>query len=192
MKPRFKIGIDLSIRSTGITIISDDDVKFIIVSDKYTKKVENRSSEYIILNKWDRCETSIKDTIEKERVKSYNIYNISNKIISSIDECICGRWDLIDGVRIEGISFGSSNTTSIIELSGLNFIIRYKMIEKNVPISIIPPTQLKKFAVGNGAAVKDDMIEAFCRLFPYMRDEHKAGIKIDDIADAYFLGMFEL
>ena len=48
--------------------------------------------------------------------------------------------------------------------------------------------QLKKFAVGNGGAEKDVMVDAFERCTGF---DNPLGVKVDDIADAYFLAIYE-
>lgn len=52
-----------------------------------------------------------------------------------------------------------------------------------------PPTSLKKFAVGNGGAKKDVMIDSWVRLDPRLKD---LKVKIDDICDAGFLSVYEI
>ena len=54
---------------------------------------------------------------------------------------------------------------------------------------IVSPTSVKKFAVANGQAEKDIMIDAWKRLDKNISDVK--DIKIDDLADAYFLAHYE-
>ncbi len=184
----FKIGLDLSIRSTGMVINLQDKFKYFIITDKITKKQDSRDGINIKYIKWERDDTKPIDNIERERIKANNIHNIYKAIISAIE---VNTLDTIDReVFIEGISYGSANTTSIIELAGLNYLIRSWCIDKGINFNIIPPSQLKKFATGNGAAVKEVMVESFCRLNNWGREELKNSIKIDDIADAYFLSQY--
>lgn len=59
---------------------------------------------------------------------------------------------------IEGISFMSRNTTSIVQLSALNYMVREYLYLHYVPFLIVPPSTLKKFIAENGHAKKDQMM----------------------------------
>jgi len=60
-------------------------------------------------------------------------------------------------VVIEGLSYGSKNTTSLCQLAKLNFCIEiYCYIEKYRYL-MVPPTSLKKFITGKGSADKSLM-----------------------------------
>ena len=61
--------------------------------------------------------------------------------------------------------------------------------ELEVNFNIISPTQVKKFACANGQADKDIMIDAWKRLDKGINDIK--GIKIDDLADSYFLSHYQ-
>lgn len=93
--------------------------------------------------------------------------------------------DTID-VRMEGVSFGSRQTTAIAELAALNFFIRDLCSKHGFEYTILPPKAIKKFATGNGQADKELMTESFLTLNPDMRPVHEL-IKLDDIADSYFM-----
>ena len=90
---------------------------------------------------------------------------------------------------MEGISYQSGNTSSIIDLAGLNYIIRTDIIrfltKRNIKYNLIiaPPSEIKKFASGNGAAKKDIMIKLFETTYPNLY----LIPKIDDIADSYWM-----
>ena len=119
---------------------------------------------------------------EKESIKTSNIYNIVTEIKNIIkkenpDEC-----------RIEGISYGSTGSAALIDLAGLNFMVRQMLIDLSIPFKIISPTSNKKFAVGNGQADKEVMVDSWIRLQPQMKG---VNIKVDDIADAFFLSNYE-
>jgi Holliday junction resolvasome RuvABC endonuclease subunit len=93
-------------------------------------------------------------------------------------------------VCIEGISFGSVGSAALIDLSGLNYMVRLMAMENNIKhIYIVSPTQNKKFATGNGSAEKDVMISAWLKLQKHM-SEVQSYVKTDDIADAYFLARY--
>ena len=79
------------------------------------------------------------------------------------------------------------NRESIFDLAGLNYLIRDKFIEKEGYTFIItPPSEIKKFASGNGNCNKDIMINIFTINHP----EFKIVPKVDDISDAWFMSNF--
>ena len=89
---------------------------------------------------------------------------------------------------IEGVSYGSIGSAALVDLVGLNFVVRTKLIENNYKFTIVSPTENKRDAVGNGQATKDLMVYSFLQLHPQFSDFNKVT-KIDDIADAYFLSV---
>ncbi len=73
-----------------------------------------------------------------------------------------GRLKGADLVVMEGLSFGS-NDPSAQERSALHFIIRINMHVRLTPYFVIPPSTLKKFCCGSGAAKKEMMIREVYR-----------------------------
>ena len=68
-------------------------------------------------------------------------------------------------------------------------MVRNIALDNNINIFIASPTQNKKFATGNGQAEKDVMISAWKKADPKVLDI-PSYIKIDDLADAYFLARY--
>lgn len=180
------IGIDQSLKFTGITVRvpSQEPVFYGITHEKHTKwdKLKNKPININIID----YEYSPKSegSIENERIKYRNISNLLGKI-SEIFEYYTSKYpEEKFEVRMEGISFGSRQTTAIAELSALNFMIRDLCHAFEIEFTILPPTSVKKMFTGNGQADKELMMESFFRLFPSMRELEKI-IKLDDIADSY-------
>lgn len=228
------IGIDPSINSTGIAIIeylatydvNTDPIKciynrksFNVIKDKLTKKeisiIDNYKSNDFNVILYNKQKSSINLTSsDNENIKTANlrsiIYSIKKKIKSYIDN-INFKGD-IDTIRcyvtIEANSYGSSGrTVSLIELAGLNYLIRNLIMDlneenefilynnKKVNISyklfIEPPTVIKKFATSRGDADKDLMLYCFSLKNEYLYNNLKE-FKLDDIADAYFMALYGL
>lgn len=81
---------------------------------------------------------------------------------------------------IEGIAFGIRKTTSLSQLSALNYMIREKCYINNIPFVIVAPTTLKKFITGKGNMKKDViLLEIFKRYDVEFYD--------DNLGDAYGL-----
>ena len=194
MKRRITIGIDQSIRFTGITVVYNDtsDLAFYGITNKIPSKWKKVSKADFPCRVEIREYTSIQkpdDYSEAEVVKFNNIYNIVTEIGKIFDELLEDSETEIE-VRMEGISFSSRNTSSLAELSALNYLIREACYKRKIKFIILPPTKVKKFATGNGQADKELMTESFFVLNPSMREVSKY-IKIDDIADSYFMAMYE-
>lgn len=86
---------------------------------------------------------------------------------------------------IEGLAFGVRNATALVQLSALNYMTRFMLMNYNIPFVIVAPTSLKKFITGNGAAKKDVMlIEIYKR--------YGVTILNDNEADAYSLAQVGL
>lgn len=66
----------------------------------------------------------------------------------------------IDLVVVEGIAFGIRKTTSLAQLSALNYLVRMQCWENSVPFVIVSPNTLKKFITGKGVGEKDQMMLA--------------------------------
>ena len=83
-------------------------------------------------------------------------------------------------VVIEGIAFGIRKTTSLSQLSALNYMVREKCYSNKVPFIIVAPTTLKKFITGKGNIKKDViLLEIFKRYDIEFYD--------DNLGDAYGL-----
>lgn len=180
------IGIDQSIGFTGVTVKRYDDIRFYgITYKKHTKWDKCPQKFNITILDYNRLEKS-DDYVENERIKYWNIKSIVNTISKIFDEVIDDEVE----VRMEGVSYGSKQTSAIVELAGLNFLIRDLCIAKGWKFTVLPPTVIKKFATGNGQADKDLMLASFLTINDYLKPINKI-IKLDDIADSYFMASFE-
>lgn len=88
----------------------------------------------------------------------------------------------IDLVVMEGIAFMARNTTALVQLSALNYMIRERLVMRDKPFVIVAPTTLKKFITGKGVGPKDQMM---------MEVYKRYGVTLTDnnICDAYGLAM---
>lgn len=181
-----KIGLDLSINSTGVCINVDGVCDYYIIASKLTKKQQEFVHPFVHILHYTKNEPA-GEYNEKEAIKTNNI----NNIVKMIEWILLHKSSSkgIDAVNIEGVSFGSTGSAALIDLSGLNYMVRKMLIDNNIPFNIISPTQNKKFATGNGSAVKEVMIDAWKRLDKNI--SNITEIKIDDLADAYFLSCYE-
>lgn len=186
------IGIDPSINSTGMAIRTDTSYCrfFIIKGDKLTKKEKNAQLdnseifEYCLYQK-----ENVKDTNnahERELAKAHNLSTIADTIYNIIEELLqqFRKTSSIDSVTIcmEGISYGSIHSAAVMDLAGLNYLIRDRLHHHTVvgTLLVTPPAEIKRFYTGSGNANKQLMISTFKGSFPDFELP-----KIDDIADSY-------
>lgn len=168
------VGIDPSINSTGICIIKNEKTTFYNIKPRLTKKeIEIILPDNFFFVTYDKTES------REEIHKTTNFINIADRI-----EEIVATQDDEPHIVIEGIAYGSSSS-SVCDLAGLNHIIRERLIKYD--IEVVPPAQIKKFATGKGNANKDKMIERF-------EEDYGNGldtlVKIDDLADAYWMAKY--
>lgn len=185
------IGIDPSINSTGMTIRTDTGFCrfFIIKGDKLTKKEKNAQLdnseifEYYLYQK-----ENVKDTNnahERELAKAHNLSTIADTIYNIIEELLrqFRKTSFIDSVTIcmEGISYGSIHSAAVMDLAGLNYLIRDRLYHHTVvgTLLVTPPAEVKRFYTGSGNANKQLMISTFKGSFPDFDLP-----KIDDICDS--------
>lgn len=191
------IGIDPSINSTGMTIRTDTGFCrfFIIKGDKLTKKEKNAELdnseifEYCLYQK-----ENVKDTNnahERELAKAHNLSTIADTIYNIIEELLqqFRKTSTIDSVTIcmEGISYGSIHSAAVMDLAGLNYLIRDRLHHHTVigTLLVTPPAEIKKFFTGDGTAKKLVIINCFKQLYPNFNLP-----KMDDIADSYSMSKY--
>ena len=187
------IGIDPSLNSTGVCVNVNGKCKYYIITSKMTKKMSAFKSEYIQYLPYNKQDTNKKlnEYADIEYNKAQNIYNICDRIRSIIKANV--EWHAEDNLNnceifMEGVSYGSIGSAALVDLSGLNFAIRNVLLDLGVKFTIVSPSQNKKFATGNGAADKELMIYSWLKVEKHLKDITE--IKIDDLADAYFLSNY--
>lgn len=86
----------------------------------------------------------------------------------------------LDMAVIEGLAFMAKNTTAVMQLAALNYMIRERLVQNNIPFVVVAPTTLKKFITGKGVGPKDQMM---------MEVYKRYGVTITDnnLCDAYAL-----
>jgi Holliday junction resolvasome RuvABC endonuclease subunit len=191
-KKHVTIGIDPSINSTGVCVSGmDNDFNiYYIIPSKITKKsIEwTKDKEWINIEEYEKV--SVKDIdkyYEKEIIKFGNLF-VLVETLSCILKIIEGNY-IIDYATMEGVSYGSVKGAALVDLSFLNAMIRMKLHEHGIKFYIVSPSEVKRYAVGNGSAEKDVMIMSWKNL-----DKKTQSIpewfKCDDLADAYFMAHY--
>ena len=187
-----RIGLDLSINSTGVCICEDskEPIYYFIIPDKLSKK-QKAASQHKRIN-----------FITYDKIKGDDDHNI-NHITSKIMEIIKGKCDLTKShccdsatllnddikVVIENVALAAKGS-SIITLTLLNGWMRCLLTQKGIDYITVPPTQWKKNMLGNGSADKELIVYCWSAIdnsacVALMNNGIVA--KHIDIADAYFL-----
>lgn len=100
-------------------------------------------------------------------------------------------------VALEGYAYSASG--KVFQIAENTGILKYKLYELSIPVTIIPPTEVKKFATGKGNADKNAMYSAWSHetgvdlktlLTPKRADSVSP---VSDIVDSYYIckRMFE-
>lgn len=182
------MGVDQSINSTGVCIYTirqcskgGPEIRtyyYNIVPEtgmkKKMKELQHPNFEFLTYHK-----QTGDDYESKELAKTHNITEICVHI-----ENLVRQW-APTALIMEGISYGSVGSASLIDLAGLNFCIRMIAIKHKVQVRLASPMTVKKMATGNGGADKSEMVWAWKQCDSTIQDIE--GIKVDDVADAYFL-----
>lgn len=194
ISPTLFFGIDPSINSTGITVIYADSKQFstefaIVKGNKLTKKEQKAQEDnkdcfkYLLYEKKEMKDAV--DEYQKQIWKAENLSNIAASIMDFVSEMIY-KYDCTNTMFcMEGISYGSVRSSAIMDLAGLNYLIRDRIVGfMNENLIVCPPAEIKSFATGNGNANKDEMIAVFENA-----NQHLSLPKVDDIADSYFMAV---
>lgn len=82
---------------------------------------------------------------------------------------------------IEGPAYSRQLGAGHHEAAGLWWAIRMELDQRDIPVAVVPPNVLKKYATGKGNASKDQVLAAAIRRYP------NVPITCNDEADAYLL-----
>lgn len=183
------IGIDPSINSTGMTIMNNEGYCrfFIIKGCKLTKKELKAQEQYADMFEYvlyDKQEVKDSENAhERELYKTHNLVGISDIILKTIIENT-GKADNIT-ICMEGISYGSVKSSAVMDLAGLNYLLRDRIIKLCCDLYVCPPGEIKKYYTGSGNANKELMINTFKGTFQDFELP-----KIDDIVDSYAMASY--
>ena len=182
MGPTIYIGIDQSINSTGITVLGKGDPVYYLIVPHLTRKMKEVNHPRLMYVLYEKHKVG-KDAsyTEKERAKTLNIYNIAYEIKKIINQWQPKR------VVMEGIAYGQAHSAALADLAGLSYIIRTHILSTSSELVIVSPSELKRWATGNGVAEKGLMVYAWEALDKIGKE---LNIKIDDLADSYFMAVY--
>lgn len=181
-----KIGLDISINSTGIAFIFEDIVKlYQICPDVSTHSPSIKQITY--KRDWRKTNYSYEDLAKVNSAHTLSV-TIAKLMKTLAQTYAIDKFD----ARIEGsiMSQGFKNKQSRVnDLTVFNSTVKLMLLKNDLvqSISVVSPGALKKIATGKGTAKKEQIIRCFLSEFP----EFVNAGKIDDIADAYYLAKFQ-
>jgi len=117
-------------------------------------------SGYVLINE----EGTVLDSgVMKSKPEGKTYLDEVNRIVKIVNHLFfpiveLGKEKKPDLVVIEGLAFMARNTTALVQLAGLNYHLRIKLAELDIPFVIVAPTTLKKFITGSGKGDKDMMM----------------------------------
>ena len=196
------VGIDPSINSSGVTCVAYDegtlcDTQFFIIKpDKLTKReseAEQRNIDKFTYVLYDKKQPANKeDNHEVEYMKSIWAIEVIGYAYDCIRKFITKHIPASAIYKLyvcqEGISYGSSiRTKSVMDLAGINYLLRDMVINRLDPdyYIIATPAEIKKKTSGMGNCKKEVMVNLFKAVFPDFDLP-----KLDDIADSYWMAMY--
>tara|TARA_Y100000593_G_scaffold86585_1_gene165586 strand:- start:170 stop:751 length:582 start_codon:yes stop_codon:yes gene_type:complete len=179
-------GIDYSLRGPSICIYHGVDAFTGEKSDLFT---------------FDNCSFFFLTDVKK--YADTFLGNIHGKLISDVESDL-SRYDSIsewaldivkkykcEQVALEGYSFGSKG--KVFHIAENTGVLKYKFFQNSIPVDIIAPTSVKKFATGKGNADKTKMHESF--VVETSRNLHEiitpmkksVTSPVSDIVDSYYI-----
>jgi Holliday junction resolvasome RuvABC endonuclease subunit len=169
------VGIDYSTTSPAICINVRDEFDFYYLTQ--TKKFAREQQET------EHC------TFNGQYFRNRDFDNLIGRYTFimrwAID--ILDRYD-IDRVWLEDYAYAA--TGRVFNIGENTGILKFKLLQKEIPVSIVAPTEVKKSTVGKGNASKDEMIQEFTHQLgvdlPKLYDTTTMN-PVSDIADSYFI-----
>lgn len=168
------IGIDASLRSTGITIIEEKQTSFYIITRKATKK-QKSSPHYTALEYRD---------ITGDLTAS--LYNYIDCLRSLVKSKICAHYDEVTVALEAPILAG--NSRCLVDFGILSGFIRCMIHDLGIKLIMVNNMTWKKELLGNGGADKD----LTCYYFKALQPQFKSNStkEISDIADSFFIAQY--
>lgn len=171
------VGVDYSLSSPAYCISSSDDptpddCTFIVYADK---KAHLKISH-----------PQIKVIKKNEDLKEMARYIANSDMLFDFL-----HRDFIEGVFMEGYSFGSTSS-SMMQIAENAGVFKHRLHQFEVPVTVFPPTTIKKFATGKGNATKHMMYDAWLKhdgwdLISIFKAVSPNTNPLSDLVDSYFI-----
>jgi len=179
-------GIDYSLRGPAICIFHDIDS---YTGEKNTEFSFKNCSFYYLTDIKKYATTFMKNIhgtkFSEVECDSSRYNSISDWAVEILKKYKC------DQVALEGYSFGSKG--KVFHIAENTGVLKYRLFQESIPVDIIAPTSIKKFATGKGNSDKTAMHESFVK--ETFIDLHKTitplkkevSNPVSDIVDSYYI-----
>jgi len=212
-----KIGIDISLNSTGIVQFTNNKIQFYSLfrvdkPEKFLKlpHIEMLKNAGVLFYSTEKLGKVTHDEIIEKGKKKGQIEKVLNYSATEVNKILCdisisNHLDTIikesDIIAMEGMSYASPGNSKV-DIAILTGILRSTIIRKvsDSKFSVYSPSSVKLFATGKGNANKMQMLESFIweniELAKIVKDNwstfmNKKGeilSPLTDLVDAYFVG----
>lgn len=178
------MGIDPSVRSTGVCVWDGAEYRYFVIAANPTKKLQKFTHPAFQCIPYNLSEVKGRTSIGKEDAITNNI------------EAVVGRVEKLiliykpKRVVLEACAFAAGGRVA--DLSGLNHCLRLMIRKYGIPVYAVPPTSNKLEFSGNGQATKEMMVNLWKACDPVAEGLLGAGIGkcTFDLADAFALCRF--
>jgi len=102
----------------------------------------------------------------------------------------------VTSVSLEGYAYGAGSKGLVFQIGENTGALKQKIWEANIPVTVTPPTVIKKFATEKGNSNKEKMWDAFIEETNYNIfnilgiEEKKNWSPVSDIVDSYYLAKY--
>lgn len=170
---RIVAGLDLSLNHTGIVLLNDQGQilyqEAIVLKNKQLNKRKFHIMKFKVNNEYIQEEIEVSnDENEIDQLKRIRI--IRDRVMRVLSEFN------VSNIAIEGYNMGrTSNQGSVYQIGELAGLIKVFLHENKYDFQLVPPTTLKKYITGSGAAKKEDMQEwIYKKYFLVFEDDNEA------------------
>jgi len=112
--------------------------------------------EFYFLTNTKKYARKIKDNIRGE---TFSDYNQEIERYETIADWATDKVSACNYIGLEGYAYNA--TGRVFHIAENTGVLKYKLYQKSIPVDIVPPSEVKKFATGKGNANKDAMYQAF-------------------------------
>ena len=179
-------GIDYSLRGPSICIFHGIDA----YTGEKVKEFSFQNCSFFFLTDVKKYANTFMNNIHGRLITDVECYSSRYNSISDWAVEVLSKYKCSE-VALEGYSFGSKG--KVFHIAENTGVLKYRLFQESIPVDIIAPTSVKKFATGKGNADKSGMHDAFVQETSI--DLHKkitplkkeVSNPVSDIVDSYYI-----
>lgn len=206
MSTGVRIGLDMSLNSTGMAIIEGKNISLIFKPQTKQQHHINWQSDiqgyHVTIRPFSFTKTvpvlkpgTTSSSREKKRIQGQKVAIVIDAVLQEIQTI---TQDSVT-VYIEDYAYGMTNSSSLSVLHELGGALKYMLAKKNIAFETISPSSAKKRFTGSGRATKVDMYAALQNqlsiplwtIFGKKKPGAKIPNPIQDIVDAFALAWIQ-